>query len=149
MWAMFLMLNVMMSPCPCTFLLKIKCPNIAHQGASSGVEYYHLRFIVTEIKLFSVLGLPPANSQPWTSLCLFFFFFFLIGILASERSYPHPRSGVACGRSYPTPKARGGSREEQPHIQGAVAAQVKEGLEELFHVQGQEGCQWGDTPRPR
>ena len=37
------------------------------------------------------------------------------------------------------PKARGGSREKQPHVQGAVAAQVKEGLEELFHVQGQEG----------
>ena len=30
-------------------------------------------------------------------------------------------------------------REEQPHIQGAVAARVQEGLEELQHVQGQEG----------
>ena len=43
------------------------------------------------------------------------------------------------GRSHPTPKARGGGREEQPHVQGAVAAQVQESLEELLHVQGQEG----------
>ena len=37
------------------------------------------------------------------------------------------------------PEARGGSREEQPYVQGVVAAWVQEGLEELFHVQGQEG----------
>ena len=42
-------------------------------------------------------------------------------------------------RSYPTSEARGGSQEEQPHVQGAVAAWAQEGLEELFHVQGQEG----------
>ena len=35
--------------------------------------------------------------------------------------------------------------EELSHIQGAVAAQAQEGLEELLHVQGQEGQQWGDT----
>ena len=52
---------------------------------------------------------------------------------------PHPRPGAAARRSYPTPEARGGGREEQPHIQGAVASRVQEGLEELFHVQGQEG----------
>ena len=38
-------------------------------------------------------------------------------------------------RSYPTSKARGGGREEQPH---AVAVQAQEGLEELSHVEGQE-----------
>ena len=48
-------------------------------------------------------------------------------------------SGVAAGRSYPMHEARGGGWEEQPHVQGAVTAQVQEGLEELFHVQGQEG----------
>ena len=37
------------------------------------------------------------------------------------------------------PEARGGGLEEQPHVQGAVAAWAQEGLEELFHVQGQEG----------
>ena len=46
-------------------------------------------------------------------------------------------------------EARGGGREDQPHVQGAVAARAQEGLEELSHVEGQEGRQWGDTPRPR
>ena len=39
----------------------------------------------------------------------------------------------------PTPEARGCGWEEQPHVQGAVAAQAQEGLEELSHVEGQEG----------
>ena len=39
------------------------------------------------------------------------------------------------------PEARGGGQEKQPHVQGVVAAWVQEGLEELFHVQGQEGRQ--------
>ena len=34
-------------------------------------------------------------------------------------------------------EARGGGREEQPHLQKAVGAWAQEGLEELFHVQGQ------------
>ena len=38
----------------------------------------------------------------------------------------------------PLPKARSSSWEERPHGQGAVAVQAQEGLEELFHVQGQE-----------
>ena len=42
------------------------------------------------------------------------------------------------------PEVRGGGREEQPHIQGAAAAWVQEGREELLHVQSQEG-----GPRPR
>ena len=52
---------------------------------------------------------------------------------------PHPRPGAVAGRSYPTPQGRGGDWEEQPHIQGAVAVWVQEGLEELSHVEGQEG----------
>ena len=43
------------------------------------------------------------------------------------------------GRSYPTPEGRGGGREKQPHVQGAVAVWAQEGLEKLIHVQGQEG----------
>ena len=39
------------------------------------------------------------------------------------------------------PEARGGSREEQLHVQGVVAARVQEGLEKLSHVEGQEGRQ--------
>ena len=36
-------------------------------------------------------------------------------------------------------EARGGGREDQPHVQGAMAAQAQEGLEELSHVEDQEG----------
>ena len=39
----------------------------------------------------------------------------------------------------PTPEARGGGWEEQPYVQGAVAARVQEGLEELSHIEGQVG----------
>ena len=49
----------------------------------------------------------------------------------------------------PKSGARGGGREELPHAWGAVAAQAQEGLEELSHVEGQEGQRWGETPRPR
>ena len=52
-------------------------------------------------------------------------------------------------RSYPTPEARDSSREDQAHIQGALAAWAQEGLEELPHAEGQEGQRGGDTPRPR
>ena len=37
------------------------------------------------------------------------------------------------------PEARGGGQEERPHIQGVVAVQVTEGLQELSHVEGKEG----------
>ena len=52
---------------------------------------------------------------------------------------PKPKAGAAAGRSNPMLKARGGGPEDQPHVQGAVAARVQEGLEELSHVEGQEG----------
>ena len=35
--------------------------------------------------------------------------------------------------------AWGGGLEDQPHVQGAMAAWAQEGLEELSHVEGQEG----------
>ena len=38
-----------------------------------------------------------------------------------------------------TTKARGGGWEDQPHVQGAVAAWAQEGLEELSYIEGQEG----------
>ena len=60
---------------------------------------------------------------------------------AAERSYPRLRPGAVARRTYPIPKARGGCGEKQPHLQGAVAAGAQEGLEELFHVQGQKGWQ--------
>ena len=46
---------------------------------------------------------------------------------------------VVAERRYPTSEIRGGDQEELPHVQGEVAARAQEGLEELLHVQGQEG----------
>ena len=57
-------------------------------------------------------------------------------------------SAGAVERSYPQPEARGGSWEELPHVQGVVAERVQEGLEELLHVQSQEG-QREEIPYPR
>ena len=48
---------------------------------------------------------------------------------------------MAAGGRNPTPKARSSGGEGQPHIQGVVAVRVQEGLEEPFHIEGQEG-QW-------
>ena len=53
--------------------------------------------------------------------------------VAAQKSYPVAK------RSYQTPEARGGGREELSHVQGAAAAQAQEGPEELLHVQGQGG----------
>ena len=39
------------------------------------------------------------------------------------------------------PESRGSGLEDQPHVQGAVAAWAQEGLEELSYTEGQEG-QW-------
>ena len=74
---------------------------------------------------------------------------------AAERRYPASEVRGGDERSYPVsevkgggreeiphapmPEARGGGREDQPHIQGAVAVRAQEGLEELSHVEGQEG----------
>ena len=43
------------------------------------------------------------------------------------------------GEEQPHNRGQGGGREVQPQVQGAVAARVQEGLEELSHVEGQEG----------
>ena len=51
------------------------------------------------------------------------------------------RPRVAARRSNCTTKARGGGREDQPHVQGAMAVRAQEGLEELPHIEGQEGRQ--------
>ena len=39
---------------------------------------------------------------------------------------------MAAKRSYPASEVKGGGQEEQPHIQGAVAALAQEGLEETI-----------------
>ena len=50
-----------------------------------------------------------------------------------------PTSQAGTGMNYPRSEVRGHGREEQPNLQGAVAAQ--QGLEELLYVQCQEGWQ--------
>ena len=54
-----------------------------------------------------------------------------------------PASEVRGGdeRSCPASEVGGGGREEQPHVQGAMTARAQEDLEELSHVEGQEGQQ--------
>ena len=64
------------------------------------------------------------------------------GAGTAKRSYP--TSEVRGGGweelpHAPMPAARGGGREVRPHVQGAVTARAQEGLEELSHVEGQEG----------
>ena len=44
-------------------------------------------------------------------------------------------------KSYPASEVRGGGRQEQLHIQEAVAVRAQEGLKEPSHVEGQE-VQW-------
>ena len=56
-----------------------------------------------------------------------------------ERSYPAFEAKGSGREEQPTLEARGSSQEDQPHVQGAVAARAQEGLEELSHVEGQEG----------
>ena len=76
---------------------------------------------------------------------------------AARRSYPTSKEQWMCGhrrakRSYPTYEVRGSGwecqtataqerprRATQAHVQGAVAVRVQEGLEELSHIEGQEG----------
>ena len=56
-----------------------------------------------------------------------------------RRATPRPRSGATARGDTPVNEVRGGSQEELPHVQGAVATRAQEGLEELSHVEGQEG----------
>ena len=49
--------------------------------------------------------------------------------------------GIGGRRRRPKPEAKGGGGEDQPHVQGAMAAWAQEGLEELSHIEGQEGQQ--------
>ena len=62
--------------------------------------------------------------------------------MAAERRYPVNEvrgSGRQELPHAPTPEARGGGQEDKSHIQGAVAARAQEGLEELSHIEVQEG----------
>ena len=47
--------------------------------------------------------------------------------LGLQPTPPHLIPGAAAGRSNPMPEAREGGREDQPHAQGALAAQAGAG----------------------
>ena len=61
------------------------------------------------------------------------------GTGTAERSYPTSKVRGHDKRGYPASEVRGSGREELPHVQGAMAAWAQEGLEELSHIEGQEG----------
>ena len=63
------------------------------------------------------------------------------GAEMAERNYPASKVRGGDERSYPVSEVRDSGREDQPHVQGAVATRAQEGLEELSHVEGQEGRQ--------
>ena len=54
---------------------------------------------------------------------------------------PKPQARGGKWEELPNARCQGSGQEDQPHVQGAVAAWAQEGLEELSHVEGQEG-QW-------
>ena len=89
-------------------------------------------------KTLLVFALLPSVFQGQICLLLQVFLDFLlcIPVPLAWVATPCLRLGAEAGR---TPYPRGGSQEEQPHLQGAVPARVQEGLEELFHIQGQKG----------
>ena len=60
---------------------------------------------------------------------------------AAEMRYPASEVRGGNERSYFPSEARGGGWEDQPHVQGAMAAWAQKGLEELSHVEVQEGQQ--------
>ena len=61
------------------------------------------------------------------------------GAGTAERSYSASEVRGGGQEEQPHAEARGGGQEDQPHVQGEVAAREQESLEELLHVQGQEG----------
>ena len=91
-------------------------------------------------------------------------FLLIKGMLPSVRGQgwqprvPGCDSAGAAERSYPMHEARGSGWEEQPHVQGAVAALYWSCCEEILHVQGKEnpskmvgvarGHQRADTLKP-
>ena len=65
--------------------------------------------------------------------------------MTAGRSNSTPEARAATGSNNPMPKARGGGQEGQSHVQGVVAVRAQEGLEELSHIESQEGW-WEEIP---
>ena len=85
--------------------------------------------------------MPSRNTHclTWVSLTLGVGYLFTAQVVTTGALSAGSRNRCAAERSYLTSEVRGSSQEEQPQVQGAVAVLVQEGLEELLHVQGQEG----------
>ena len=54
---------------------------------------------------------------------------------------PHARGRGGGWEEQPHAQGQGQWREDQTHVQGAVAVWAQDGLEELSHIEGQEGRQ--------
>ena len=61
------------------------------------------------------------------------------GTETAERSYPAYKVRGGGQEELPKSEVRGCGWEDQPYVQGAVATRAQKGLEELSHVEGQEG----------
>ena len=72
----------------------------------------------------------PTSKEPW-----------LRRHKRAERSYPPPEARGSGWEELPHTRGPGCCPEDQPQVQGAVAAWAQEGLEELTHVKGLEGWQ--------
>ena len=58
---------------------------------------------------------------------------------SSRKEQPHGRGQGSDPEQQPTPKARAGSRDGQPNVQGVVAVRAQQGLEGPSQVEGQKG----------
>ena len=92
-------------------------------GGCNGAGVAKRSYAMSEVRGGSQEELPRVQGQGW------------------RPRVPGCGSAGAVERSCPTSEVRAGGLEELPNVQGAVAAWVQEGVEELFHVQGQEGRQ--------
>ena len=52
---------------------------------------------------------------------------------------PRPKAKGGGWEEKPHAQGQGWGRKDQPHVQGTVARRVQECLEELSHIEGQEG----------
>ena len=64
----------------------------------------------------------------------------------AERRHPEPEDRGGGWEEQPLTRCQGQMQGGAPHVQGQVAAQAQEGLEELSHIAGQEGRWREDTP---
>ena len=109
---------------PTRFMVR-ECTVFSHVGSKCSVPETLIRLPcnlplarVSFIFQYVIQGVTP-NS---TNLCL---------VTGGREEIPHATK----------PEAKGGGWEGQPHFQGAMSVREQEGLEQLSHIEGQEGWQ--------